>query len=75
MANYSTIFVLATLETYFKKFFFLLDFSNENKLRQQLKRVTRILLVKKSIDGEELKTIFQKYTGGHEDNKLREKTD
>jgi cell division protease FtsH len=40
-----------------------------------LKRVAQILLEKESIDGETLRTILQEYTGEHEDNKLREKTD
>jgi hypothetical protein len=29
--NFSIIFVFVNLETYSKKFFFLLDFTNENK--------------------------------------------
>jgi cell division protease FtsH len=43
--------------------------------KEILERVAQILLEKESIDGETLRTILQEYTGGHEDNKLREKTD
>lgn len=43
--------------------------------REILERVAQILLEKESIDGETLRTILQEYTGGYEDNKLREKTD
>ena len=43
--------------------------------KEILQRVAQILLEKESIDGEALRTILQEYTGEHEDNKLREKTD
>ena len=43
--------------------------------KEILERVAQILLEKESIDGETLRTILQEYTGEHEDNKLREKTD
>ena len=43
--------------------------------KEILERVAQILLEKESIDGEALRTILQEYTGEHEDNKLREKTD
>jgi cell division protease FtsH len=42
--------------------------------KEILQRVAQILLEKESIDGETLRTILQEYTGEHEDNKLREKT-
>jgi cell division protease FtsH len=43
--------------------------------KEILQRVAQILLEKESIDGEALRKILQEYTGEHEDNKLREKTD
>jgi cell division protease FtsH len=43
--------------------------------RSFLEKVAQTLLEKESIDGNELRTILKEYTGNHEDNKLREKTD
>ena len=43
--------------------------------KEILERVARTLLEKESIDGEALRKILQEYTGEHEDDKLREKTD
>jgi cell division protease FtsH len=43
--------------------------------KEILQRVAQILLEKESIDGEALRKILQEYTGEHEDNELREKTD
>ncbi len=43
--------------------------------KEILERVARTLLEKESIDGEALRKILQEYTGEHENDKLREKTD
>ncbi len=42
--------------------------------REILEKVAQTLLEKESIDGEELRTILQKYAGEHENNEYREKT-
>ena len=38
MEDYSIMLLFVNLETYFKKFFFLLDFTNENKYHQEQKK-------------------------------------